>query len=79
MIKLIKTVGGCGGSPSQCEKCKGNNFIKSGIAWSCADCGSYFPVKLDSTKGLRENLKTLKALHSRLIGLHNELTELVKD
>lgn len=81
MLRLIKTVGGQGGSPHRCHSCGGNHFVKSGMAWVCATCSSYFPAELkktDSLLGLRQNLDFLTAKHRELKQMIKELEELVK-
>lgn len=49
MIKLIKTMSGHKGLPIECPFCTSVHFIRTGMAWSCGDCGLYFPKELQKT------------------------------
>lgn len=49
MIKLIKTMSGHKGLPIECPSCTSVHFIRIGMAWSCGDCGLYFPKELQKT------------------------------
>lgn len=74
MIKLVKTVGGENGAPEKCNGCKGSNFMKHGLAWSCSDCGLYIPT---SFSDLRKNLDKLQVLHGNLKTMIDGLERLV--
>lgn len=62
-IRLIKTIGGSDGAPRSCNDCGAINFLKIGIAWSCSECGAYFPIDLTTLGCLKQDLSKLKNLH----------------
>jgi threonine synthase len=81
MITLVKTVGGNNGTPKSCKCCGGSNFIKAGMAWSCGDCGLYFPAELKGAVHIRlqDSMRQLAALHNQLKHMLQELEDLVKE
>lgn len=81
MITLVKTIGGTGGTPAKCS-CGSVDFIRSGMAWACSNCGSYVPAKLSKGtnpyQSLAQNFEDLQNLHSRLKLMLKELEGMVK-
>lgn len=54
-LNLVKTIGGQNGAPLECHVCGSKHFKKSGIAWHCLSCQSYYPADLGS-RTLKESL-----------------------
>ncbi len=65
-MKLIKTIGGHGGTPKQCDICGGHDFSFSRFAWHCMACHTYFPKELVKSAPLR--VEELMKDFDRLIG-----------
>lgn len=79
MITLVKTTGGSSGTPKKCH-CGSVDFVRSGIAWHCGNCGSYVPAKLEKGnpfQALQMNLQALTDHHKKLREMLTELEELV--
>jgi hypothetical protein len=77
-LKLIKTTGGSNGSPLECTKCHQKDFIKSGIAWHCVSCSTYYPTSLgfDTMKKHMEHAESLARSFKRTL---DELERIVKE
>ena len=77
-LKLIKTTGGSDGSPHKCSNCHQKHFVKSGIAWHCVSCATYYPTSLgfDTMKKHIEHAESLaKSFKRSLDELERIVTE----
>jgi len=80
MLILVKTIGGGIGSPSKCLSCKSEHFVKTGIAWSCSDCGLYIPVDFGKStpEKLQKDLENLSNSHVQFKRMIDELERIVE-
>ena len=60
-MHLIKTQGGSAGSPLACRNCGSKAFLRSQVAWHCADCKTYYPTEL-GFQAIKLQIEKLSAL-----------------
>ena len=77
MLKLVKTTGGSLGTPRVCG-CGSTGFGKSGIAWHCVNCGTYYPTELGFAS-IKSHIQEMHDLQAQLSKMRKELEDLSND
>lgn len=77
-MRLVKTTGGHAGAPAKCDKCGSEHFGKSGLAWHCLDCQTYYPTSL-GFETIKKHFQQADRLMKEFKLAVNDLERIVKE